>query len=301
MSITSLFSQAIPDIPESVLTNIIIPLFIFLVTILVSQIVRSIIKRSYEGVVRRHNGKITFDQTHYAIISRLVVFLIYFIGLFIIVYEIPALRTIFYSALAGAGVLAILLGFATKDVFANVMSGVSVAIFEPFRVGDKISVKGETGTVEDITLRHTVIRTWENKRVVIPNAIMSTEAIVNNSILDPKVQKLIEVNISYESDIERAKKIMLEQAKKHPGSLQWTRELPSGEKEEKMPLVYVVSLGESGVLLRLYFWAEEFGVAFMVGCELLERIKERFAKEGITIPYPHRVILYKKEQKAKRR
>src|SRR3989344_2183227 len=73
---------------------------------------------------------------------------------------------------------------------------ISLALCEPFRVGDKITIKDQTGTVEDITLRHTVIRTWENKRVIVPNAVVSNEAIVNYSIGDPKIQKSIDISIS---------------------------------------------------------------------------------------------------------
>ena len=84
------------------------------------------------------------------------------------------------------------------------------------------------------------------------------------------------------------------------GSLRWRKDMPNGSKEEKGPMVYMVGLGDSGVVMRLYYWATDLGAAFTIGCELTERIKERFQKAGVEIPYPHRVVMFRKERPAKR-
>ncbi len=266
-------------------------------TVIAGRILKSAIRRSYERVVAREAHIFHINQTHYIIVSRLVIAGVYVLGIAAAIYQVPQARTLFYSAMAGAGVLALIVGFATKDVFANIVSGISIVIYNPFRVGDKITINNETGTVEDITLRHTVIRTWENKRIVIPNSVVSSQAITNATILDPKIQKSIDVSISYESDIDKAKKIMLDEARKHPDAVSWTQKNVHGKTTENGPRVFVVNLADSGVVLRLYFWTRDFTTSYTAAWELLERIKKRFDRAAIEIPYPHRTIVQKRQRR----
>lgn len=92
--------------------------------------------------------------------------------------------------MAGAGILAAVLGFASQTAFSNIMNGIMIVVFKPFRIGDIIEVDRQDaymGVVADITLRHTVIQNFENKRVIIPNSVISTQIIVNRDIADQKV------------------------------------------------------------------------------------------------------------------
>lgn len=97
------------------------------------------------------------------------------------VYETNALRTVATSLLAGAGILAVAVGFASQQALSNIVSGIMIVIFKPFRVNDRLNI-GTTfnGIVEDITLRHTVIRDFENKRIIVPNMVISQECLECN-------------------------------------------------------------------------------------------------------------------------
>ena len=251
------------------------------------------------NIFKRSTKKLKVEATRYNFLKHFLSALIYILGLSAVIYTIPSLRTFSVSILAGAGVLAVIIGFASQQALSNIISGIFIVIFRPFRVGDKIKIGPDVnGVVEDINLRHSVIRTYENKRIIIPNSIISNERIENANLGDEKVCKFVEFGISYDSNVKKAKKIMQEEAEKHPHILDDRTE---EEKKNKEPVVRVRVIGftDSSVVIRAWAWAEDPFSAFKLGCDLYESIKERFDKEGIEIPFPHRTIVYKKEKKTR--
>jgi small-conductance mechanosensitive channel len=130
--------------------------------------------------------------------------------------------------------------------------------------------------------------------MIIPNSIISSEKIENSSIEDEKICKFIEYGISYDSDMKKALKILEEEALKHPLHIDnRTKE----EKKKKEPIVKTIvsSLGDSSVNIRAFVWTKNAIDAFNLSCDLNRIIKERFDKEGIDIPFPHRTIVFKKD------
>jgi len=196
------------------------------------------------------------------------------------------------SLFAGAGILAVIIGFASQQAFANIVNGVLIIIFKPFRVGDWVRIKEIAGNVEDITLRHTIIRSPENKHIIIPNSVISAEIIENSNIKDERVCKILDFSISYDSNIDKAIRIIQSEAKKHPFFLDHRKDVL--DKEPAVP-VRVVSWGESGINLKAWIWARTPGEGFQLKCDLLKSIKERFDREKIEIPYPTRMIINKKK------
>src|SRR5690606_38509737 len=121
------------------------------------------------------------------------------------------------TALGGAGVIALIAGVASQEALANLVGGLFIISFKPFKLGDVVKLSDSiVGTVVDITLRHTVLRNVENKRIVIPNAIMNKEKIINYNLGELKNCDRLEIGISYDSDIDLAKTIMREECEKHP-------------------------------------------------------------------------------------
>ena len=278
----------------SVSTNKIILIVAILIITLLSA---KLIKRLFHNAITRSSKVLKVDPTHYAFLKHFISALIYILGLILIVYLIPPLRTLSVSLLAGAGVLAVVIGFASQQALSNIVSGIFIVIFKPFRVNDRITIGTDTrGIVEDITLRHTVIRTYENKRVIIPNSVISDEKIENSSLGDEKICKFIEFGISYDSDVKKAKKIMRAEAEKHPNMID---NRSKKEKEQGEPAVNVRVLGftDSSVMIRAWVWASTPGEGFVMSCDLYESIKERFDKEKIEIPFPHRTIVYKNKKR----
>lgn len=263
-------------------------------TVIIAKTVSMLLSRSYKEMSR----SIKIDRTQFLVLRRLVVLAVYVFGIIISGSMIPGLSTLGVSLLASAGIIAVIVGFAAQQTFSNIIAGVFIAIFEPFRVGDKISIKDEYGTVEDITLRHTVVRTWEEKRIIIPNSKMGEEFIINYSIKDPKMLGVLNIGISYDSDIDKARKIMTEEALKHPDLKKDVRGKDNAFlSKEELVKVRLTELTDFAQNMRLYFWAPDKTTAIGMKFDLIEAIKKRFDKEGVEIPFPYRTIVYKKDLK----
>lgn len=261
--------------------------------ILVGTIVLAwIVNRLFRRLIQRSTDDMKNDPTNYLFLRHLVVGLIYLIGIALAIYTIPELRGLASSLLAGAGILAVAVGLASQHALSNIISGMFIVIFKPFRVNDRITVRNLSGVIEDITLRHTVIRNFENRRIIIPNALISDEIVVNADFADGKICKWIEISVSYESDVDRAKAIMREEAMAHPLLID-ARNDEQIEAGEPIVQVRLLALQDSGVLLRAWAWTSGQADSFVLGCDLYESIKKRFDQEGIEIPYPHRTVVQK--------
>lgn len=235
------------------------------------------------------------DPTKYKFLKHTLAGVIYIVGFSLAIYNIESLRALASSLLAGAGILAVAVGFASQSALSNIISGVFIIIFKPYRINDRIIVKDTLrGVVEDITLRHTIIRDLENRRIVIPNTVISNEVVVNADLVDEKICRFVDIGISYDSDIKKAKRIIQEEALKHPLHVdaRTADQIESGIEEV---IVRVNSLGESSVNLRAWVWAANQADGFVMHCDLLESIKERFDAEGIEIPFPYRTLVFKNE------
>ncbi|MGP8321731.1 MAG: mechanosensitive ion channel family protein [Methanosarcinaceae archaeon] len=276
--------------------NITNTLFIFVVVI-VTVVVARIVDQLLKTQLKLLSGKIDIDKTVYGLLRRIAVVLVYLAGIIIVISSIPFLENISFAIFAGAGFAGLVVGMAAQSSLSNIISGVSLALFRPFRIGDIVTIHNEYGEISDITLGHTVVTTWDNRRLIIPNHIISDEAIINWSINDPTTLWPLDIGIGYDADIGHARRIMIEEATNHKNVLHLNevrKHHPEivGGKEIK---VIVTELGDFAVNLRLTFWVANRSVAFTTGCDLIESIKNRFDAEGIEIPYPYRTIVYKKD------
>lgn len=265
---------------------------IFIGIIIITIILAYLVNRFFRRLVKKATEDMQNDPTNYVFLMHAVTALIYIVGISIAIYSMPSLRTLASSLLAGAGILAVAVGFASQHALSNIISGVFIIIFKPFRVHDRLKVRELIGIVEDITLRHTVIRDFENKRILIPNTVISDEILINADFTDEKICKWVDVGISYDSDIDLAKSIMHEEVRRHPFYID-VRTPEQIEKGEPEVVVRVVSLGDSSVNIRAWAWAQSAPNSFIMGCDLYESIKKRFDQQGVEIPFPHRTIVYK--------
>jgi len=257
------------------------------------RLIRAFLKRNYQSLSMQDEDRITSLK----FISNIVAFVIYSIALMIIIYNIAPFRKVGISLFASAGILAAILGFASQAAISNIIGGVFIIIFKPFRVGDFVKItEAYVGIVEDVTIRHTVIRSFENRRIIIPNSIVNSETIINSSIIDEKVCNFVEVGIAYDADIDLARKIMQDEAENHPHFRDYRSEV---EVKAKLPsvIVRVINLADYSVNLRAYVWTEDYEHGFELKYDLFESIKKSFDKHGVEIPFPYRTIVYKKDLK----
>jgi small-conductance mechanosensitive channel len=272
--------------------NILEPFSITAAIVVVTIITVMLIRRIFRKLIHRAVKSDDNDPTVYQFLSHLSAASIYIIGFSFAIYTIPELRGIANSVLAGAGIMAVAIGFAAQAALSNVISGLFIIIFRPFRVNDRLNLQDMAGVVEDITLRHTVLRDYENRRIIIPNSIISDQVITNADFKDEKICKHMHFGISYDSNIDLAKRIMQEEALAHPLIRDHRSPEDIAEGAPQVP-VRVISLDESSVKLRAWCWVDSQQDSFALSCDLLESIKKRFDAEGIEIPFPYRTLVYK--------
>ncbi len=285
-------TQFIPEIWHLPLTI----LFVLVVTFIIASVSR----RLFNKAIRKSEqaDQEGSDLTNLKFLKRGLTVLIYLTGISFAIYMVPSLRVIATSLLAGAGLFAIAIGFASQQALSNIVGGIFIVIFKPYKINDRLQIRTDlNGIVEDINLRHTVIRNFENKRIIIPNSVISDEVLINSNYGDNKIVKWIDVGISYDSDIDLARKIMQEEVAAHPFFIDGRNE---EQKENGDPLVpvRVLSLADFSVNLRAWATTADPAHAFVLGCDLLESIKKRFDKEGVEIPFPYRTVVYKKDLEA---
>ncbi|RLI06069.1 hypothetical protein DRO26_00305 [Candidatus Bathyarchaeota archaeon] len=228
--------------------------------------------------------------TTYRFVKRLVLATVIFVGVTATVFTaFPETTGVVASIFIAAGFVSIVVGLAAQSSLSNIISGVIVSISQPVRIGDAVMFRNDFCFVEDVRLMHTVLRTWDNRRLIVPNSILQNEVITNYTMEDPTMLVPVFVQVSYESDLEKAMKIMVEVAKKHPDCM------PIGN----LPNVVVMEFADSGITLRLLSRAKDQPTAFMMARDLLLQIKKEFDKNGIEIPYPRRYLVVDKQLEEK--
>lgn len=271
-----------------ILTTIAFIAIVVVLTVLLVRLVNRFFRRTFEKMMAAGNpGATAFSYLRYLALAG-----IYFGAFAIIVSNIPLLAAGMNKLFAAGGVLAVVVGLASQQAMGSMVSGVMILTFKPFVIGDFINVvsSGVSGTVEEITLRHTIIRTAENKRVIIPNDSMNSAIIENANHTESKVCLMLDLGISYESDISHAMQIMREEITSHPDF--FDNRTPEEKKDGAPPVVVrVQELGESAVILRAQLWGKDNGTAFAMRSDLFKSIKERCEQEGVSIAYPHLVVI----------
>jgi small-conductance mechanosensitive channel len=182
------------------------------------------------------------------------------------------------ATIAAAATLAI--GFAMQDVIKNFVSGVFIYTDRPFRIGDWIEWDGNAGIVEDISLRVTRVRTFDNELLTVPNSQL-TDGVIKNPVAKDKLRIKFVFGIDYDDDIERATDIILEEAARHEEIL-----------DSPEPTVRLTELADSYVGLQSRVWIENPSRADYLGIrgEYVTDVKQRFDDAGITIPFPQRTL-----------
>jgi small conductance mechanosensitive channel len=182
------------------------------------------------------------------------------------------------ATVAAAATLAV--GFALQDVIRNFVAGVFIYTDKPFRTGDWIEWGDSSGFVQDISLRVTRVRTFDNEHLTVPNSVL-TDGVIKNYDRNGTLRLKFTFRIGFRDDIDRATDIVLEEARATEGVL-----------AEPEPSVKLVEINEASFGLQSRIWIRDPGDSDFLGIRgrFVQSVTERFEREGITIPYPHRTI-----------
>jgi len=266
--IQGMVNGAIAMLPNIVLALIVLFLFYFAA-------------KSIKSLVRRLTNRHRHARNLGLVLGRLSQGLIILVGLFI------ALSIVIPSFKAGdliqlLGISGVAVGFAFRDILQNFLAGILILLAEPFRIGDQIVVKNFEGTVQDIQTRATTIKTYDGRRIVIPNSELFTESVTVNTAFDSR-RLQYDIGIGYGDDIDQAKQLILEAI----ASVDEVLKDPS-------PDALVVELAESTVNIRARWWIKppRRGDALESQDKVLTAIKKKLTANGIDLPFPTQQILF---------
>lgn len=245
-------------------------LFIISVTMVVGLLHRVL----YKKVLSKH--------LFLLFLNSIIQGLIYLVGFLLALLQFPDLTHLSTTLLAGSGIVALAVSLSAQESLSNIASGLFISLFRPFNVGDRVKLvsSGVVGYVESITLRHTVIRTLTNTRIIVPNSVMNQEIVENSDMVEEIASYYVDVSISYESDLERARAIMADIVGSHPLYVD-TRKDMSQEKVH----VFVRAFEASGIALRARVWTKTVNDNFRACSDIRAELLKRFQAEGIEIPY----------------
>jgi small conductance mechanosensitive channel len=241
----------------------------------VSETLRWLIKRTANIKAK----KLKIDPTSYSFFKNATSFVVYTTAIIFIIYSVPRFKAFGTTLFAGAGIFAAIIALASQQAFSNIISGIFIVISKPFRVGDYIELNPlHKGNIEDITLRHTIIRDVQNNRIIVPNSKINSETIVNFHLNEEMKKEKIEYCIDIDSDIDKAISIIKEEVSNHPDFLRQLELFP-----EKSDLkVRVVRIENGSIRLRVMVDSEDSDKAYYMHCDLNYSIKKRFDQEGIS-------------------
>lgn len=271
---------------EKYLGKIISIILIIIITVIINKVIDNIINKAIK-IKRKKNL-----TTILVFLKRIKKFILFTLAILICLSHFEMFNSFSVTLLSGLGIGSVVLGFAAQEALKNLFGSIAIVSGNPFEVGDFIECveKKVSGTVEDITMRHTVIKTINNRRVIIPNSEMNNLIIENFNYSDNELVKTTDFTISYEADMDKAIKIIKEEMNKI-----YKINEKSKNRGVEYPKVRVSSWQDSGILLRAWVWGSDNSNVFENIYALNYNVKKRFDKEKIEIPYPHvNVITTKK-------
>jgi small-conductance mechanosensitive channel len=256
---------------------IVIAIIVLLLTAYVAKWVRRAIRVAAGRTIKSPSLRSLLVQTSY--VSAWIVGV-----LFACVVAFPSLRLGDIIGLLGLSSVAI--GFAFQDIFKNFLAGILLLLQEPFQIGDQIRVGDFEGTVEDIAIRSTQIRTYQGERIVIPNAIVFTSEIQVQTAL-PQRRTDLPIGVDYNTPLPKAVKVLGEAA-----------ETVNGVLADPTPIVDVVGFGDSSINLMVRYWTKPTRADVLrVQTRMMIALKQACDRAEINIPYPIRTVYWYDQQR----
>lgn len=262
-TVSRMLLDFIPDLVKA--------LVVFLILLGLYKMARAVLVRVVRSSDRMDEGLKNLILRSFRIVAILLIFVM-------VLAQFGIDITVLVGGLSIAGLA---IGFAAKDTLENFISGVAIMLDRPFRVGDQVEVNGTYGTVVDISLRSTRLRTLNNEIMVMPNLQMINQKLINHAMLGA-VRVAVPFSIAYHESPEAARRVLL----------------PLVEHDERIahdppPHVVVLKLNDSGVDMELRFFLTDPSREMPVRSEYLESVHGTLRQAGIEIPFPQLDVFLK--------
>ena len=209
-------------------------------------------------------------MTRYSVIRRTVVAAVVMVGVLSALLVIPEVQAVAGSILASSAVIALIIGFAAQSTLSNAIAGILIAFTQPLRLGDQVEIGTAMGTVEEIGLIYTLLRTPDGSRYYVPNTRMASDTIRNATLHSFEHRAQITIGVPVGSDIERVRDILLEEARRAPEAM-----------PDKNPVATLSQVDSTAAVFTVEAWARSVGQAAKLAAGLRSGAYKRLLSEGI--------------------
>lgn len=254
-------------------TSFIILLVAVVLTKIVALLFLRLQKKIITGFKKAGIAEASAIETKITVIRRIIETGIYLFAFVVFLQQFQAVRHVGTAVLASAGVAGIVIGMAAQNTLSNIIGGICISFSQPVRLDDAVIFKNDFGWVEEIALMHTIIRTWDNRRIVVPNNVLVNEVIENWTIRDRSLLGTVMMYVDYACDVEKVRG--------------WVRDIVAVSPHttpEKVAVVQVVDFTERSMQLRILCKAADAAKAWDLRCEIRENLIRKFKEEGSPLP-----------------
>ena len=239
-------------------------LFIIWFSIFIARIVRDVLEEDILNKVKMEEG---LPHT-IALMARYTLITVGVLLAFSALGMPMSDLAIMFSAL-GVGI-----GFGLQNIFNNIVSGFILLFERPIKIGDTIEVGELVGTVRSIGIRASNIRTFDGAEIIVPNGNLISNEVVNWTLSDQRRRIEIKVNVAYDSDPEKVKKVLLRLLENH-----------GDVAKDPKPGIYFIEMGNSALVFRVLFWTHQFGKWYSIRSNMMYDVFQALKEAGIEIPY----------------
>ena len=259
----------------------------FLITVMIAKIFSTILEKLVDHAMKK-DARASMPFKYLLKILRTV---IYVIATFAILMNVKPLQSISTAILGATSVMTVVVGLAAQETFGNFIAGFFIVIYQPFHVGVMVNLpeKNISGTVIEITFRHTILNTVENTKIIVPNSTMNSAIVEDKAFGQKTYIRYLALSVAYHTDIDKLERVITDVVVNTDGVID-TRSAEA--KEKNLPInITVNEFLDSGIQIRFPFTTKSLGKSVETASKIRKALLVAFRENGIEIPYTKIQIL----------
>ena len=259
----------------------------FLITVMIAKIFSTILEKLVDHAMKK-DARASMPFKYLLKILRTV---IYVIATFAILMNVKPLQSVSTAILGATSVMTVVVGLAAQETFGNFIAGFFIVIYQPFHVGDMVNLpeKNISGTVIEITFRHTILNTVENTKIIVPNSTMNSAIVEDKAFGQKTYIRYLALSVAYNTDIDKLERVITDVVVNTDGVID-TRSAEA--KEKNLPInITVNEFLDSGIQIRFPFTTKSLGKSVETASKIRKALLVAFRENGIEIPYTKIQIL----------
>ena len=257
----------------------------FLITFLITVVIAKIFTTILEKLVDHAMKKDARASMPFKYLLKIIRTVIYVIAVFAILMNVKPLQSISTAILGATSVMTVVVGLAAQETFGNFIAGFFIVIYQPFHVGDMVNLpeKNISGTVIEITFRHTILNTIENTKIIVPNSTMNSAIVEDKAFGQKTYIRYLFLSVAYNTDIDKLERVITDVVINTDGVID-TRSVEAQEKN--LPInITVNEFLDSGIQIRFPFTTKSLGKSVETASKIRKSLLVAFRENEIEIPY----------------